>query len=210
MTDSSPWHDGEVRIQAKAGSRERMTQICGKLIRTFMPDQHRKFFQQLQMVILGAADQSGEILATALFGETGFVSTPDDQTLLIRATLPASDPLAGHLQKGSRVGLLGIDLSTSGKAGFIRTDTQGRLLVPDYPGNGFFNTLGNLHINPQAELLFLDFQQGHSLHLSVTAETLWQQAESQLCGEAERLLCLTVNQGCRIHNRLPLLFKPDQ
>ena len=33
------------------------------------------------------------------------------------------------------------------------------LLLPDYPGNNFFNSIGNILTNPKAGLLFVDFQQ---------------------------------------------------
>lgn len=32
------------------------------------------------------------------------------------------------------------------------------LLFPDYPGNNFFNSIGNILVNPKAGLLFVDFQ----------------------------------------------------
>lgn len=33
------------------------------------------------------------------------------------------------------------------------------LLLPDYSGNNFFNSIGNIFTNPKAGLLFVDFQQ---------------------------------------------------
>lgn len=40
-----------------------------------------------------------------------------------------------------------------------------RLALPDYPGNNFFNSLGNLLERPEAALLFVDFSQRRSVLL---------------------------------------------
>ncbi len=65
-----------------------------------------------------------------------------------------------------------------GHPGFVRvTRTDGGedvVLFPDYPGNNMFNTFGNLAVDPAAGLLFVDFEGGGTLHLTGTAEVLWE------------------------------------
>lgn len=74
-----------------------------------------------------------------------------------------------------------------GPPGFVRIDGN-RLRWPDYPGNNMFNSLGNLAVDPEAALLFLDFTTGASLHLSGTARTEWDDAERRTVSfEPERL-----------------------
>lgn len=34
------------------------------------------------------------------------------------------------------------------------------MTLPDYPGNGMFNTLGNLEVDPRAGLTAIDFERG--------------------------------------------------
>jgi predicted pyridoxine 5'-phosphate oxidase superfamily flavin-nucleotide-binding protein len=53
-----------------------------------------------------------------------------------------------------------------GRPGFVRVLGHDRLAFDDYPGNGMFNTLGNLAGHPQAGLLFLDFEIGDVLQLT--------------------------------------------
>lgn len=53
-----------------------------------------------------------------------------------------------------------------GRPGFVRVLDANRLAFDDYPGNGMFNTLGNLLAHPQAGLLFLDFATGDVLQLT--------------------------------------------
>ena len=62
-----------------------------------------------------------------------------------------------------------------GRPGFVRVD-GGRLWWPDYPGNNLFNSFGNLAVDPEASLLFLDFDTGRTLQLSGTAEVEWDAA----------------------------------
>ena len=82
--------------------------------------------------------------------------------------------IASSFNDGKGINNRGVDMShRGGEAGFISINEDGQLLVPDYAGNGFFNTLGNLVKNPMASLLFCDWQQGLSLQLTVSGETLW-------------------------------------
>ncbi len=59
-----------------------------------------------------------------------------------------------------------------GQPGFVRIE-GGDLWWPDYAGNNLFNSLGNLTVNPEAALLFVDFATGATLHLSGIAELEW-------------------------------------
>ena len=42
---SSPWHSGERAIHDRLGVSERMDVIGPRVIRDFMPDQHRELFE---------------------------------------------------------------------------------------------------------------------------------------------------------------------
>ncbi|POH62301.1 pyridoxamine 5'-phosphate oxidase [Cryobacterium zongtaii] len=67
----------------------------------------------------------------------------------------------------------GVDAShRGGPSGFVRVDERG-LWWPDYKGNNLFNSFGNIAVNPEASLLFLDFATGQTLHLSGTTEIEW-------------------------------------
>jgi predicted pyridoxine 5'-phosphate oxidase superfamily flavin-nucleotide-binding protein len=53
-----------------------------------------------------------------------------------------------------------------GNPGFVRVVDPTHLAWDDYPGNAMFNTLGNLLRDPEAGLLFVDFQDGRLLQLN--------------------------------------------
>lgn len=74
-----------------------------------------------------------------------------------------------------------------GRPGFVRVGVEGGLTVPDYSGNRFFNTLGNLLTNPRAGLVFPDFATGDLLQTSGRTEIVLDPAEDERMDGAERL-----------------------
>lgn len=60
-----------------------------------------------------------------------------------------------------------------GSPGFVSIEHDGSLLIPDYPGNSMFNTLGNFLKNPKAGLVFLDFDLHTTLQLTGSVEIVW-------------------------------------
>jgi predicted pyridoxine 5'-phosphate oxidase superfamily flavin-nucleotide-binding protein len=99
----------------------------------------------------------------------------------------------------------GVDVShRGGKSGFVRVDGDGTLTMPDFLGNYFFNTLGNLTVNPRAGLLFIDFDNGDLLYLAVKAEIVWDGPELRAFEGAQRLLRFCVVQMRRLEGALPL------
>lgn len=73
-----------------------------------------------------------------------------------------------------------VDVShRGGRAGFIKLEADGALLIPDFAGNNFFNTLGNFVLNPRAGLLFVDFETGDMLQLTGEVELLWDEQPEQ-------------------------------
>ncbi|MCA0406257.1 MAG: pyridoxamine 5'-phosphate oxidase family protein [Proteobacteria bacterium] len=47
-----------------------------------------------------------------------------------------------------------------------------RLIFPDYPGNGFFNSLGNILENPHIGLLFINFEFQRRVRINGTAQLI--------------------------------------
>jgi len=60
-----------------------------------------------------------------------------------------------------------------GDPGFVTFDGA-RVVFPDYSGNNMFNSLGNLAVNPNCGLLFLDFESGAMLQLSGRGRVEWE------------------------------------
>ena len=99
----------------------------------------------------------------------------------------------------------GVDVShRGGKPGFVRIDEGDVLTVPDFTGNYFFNTLGNLVVNPRAGLLFIDFDNGDLLYLAVTASIVWDGPELESFAGAQRLMRFNVQSMRLVESSLPL------
>jgi len=109
---SSPFHSGEQKIQSLLGVRDKMERFGKQVIRGFMPDQHREFYSKLPFVLVGHADKKGWPWASIVFDKPGFIAAKDDRHLQINAAPVPGDPLADSLVKGTRLGLLGIELPT--------------------------------------------------------------------------------------------------
>lgn len=299
----SPFHAGELAIQSRLGAQEQIDKQGRRVIRDYLPEQFRQFFSQLSYVIVGTADEVGNLWASILVGKPGFLSAPSDRTLQVTAKPLLGDPLINTLAHGIDIGLLGIELHTrrrnrlngtvtaihadsfdvqvgqsfgncpqyiqerrfelgentlttptlvqqiatfgeaeqamikasdtffiatayqdesagaargvdvshrGGKSGFVRIDNDRTLTVPDFSGNKHFNTFGNLVLNPHAGLLFVDFELGHLLYLTGTAEVIWEGAEISLYEGAERLLRFHLERGYRVDGSFPLRWSTPE
>jgi len=56
-----------------------------------------------------------------------------------------------------------------GRPGFVRLVGSSELVFPSYDGNGMFKSLGNVVVNPQVGLLFIDFETPKRLRVNGTA-----------------------------------------
>ena len=77
-----------------------------------------------------------------------------------------------HVNRGTDVSHRG------GNPGFVKVLNEKTLRIPDYRGNSMFNTLGNLALNPNAGLVFPDFENHRILQVTGAAEVLWDQPDA--------------------------------
>ncbi len=102
-----------------------------------------------------------------------------------------------------------VDVShRGGQAGFVQVEGN-RLTIPDFAGNLHFNTLGNLLLNPQAGLLFIDFNTGDLLQLSGRTEIILEGPQVEAFQGAERLWTIDVEQVVRRPAALALRWRFD-
>jgi uncharacterized protein len=106
----SPFHAGELAIQARLGVQPQMDKQARRIVRDYLPQQHRQFYSQLPYLIVGTVDGRGHPWASILVGKPGFVTSPDDRTLRIASRPLFGDPSTSNLSSGSDIGLLGIEL----------------------------------------------------------------------------------------------------
>jgi len=98
----------------------------------------------------------------------------------------------------------GVDVShRGGLPGFVCVDDERTFVAPDYRGNLFFNTLGNLAMDPRAGLIFIDFERGDLLYVAAHAEIVWVGTAMEAFPGAERLVRFTVKDVRRSPEALP-------
>jgi len=56
-----------------------------------------------------------------------------------------------------------------GAPGFVRVLDQHTVAFPSYDGNGMYLSAGNVLVNPEVGMLFIDFARGHRMRLDGTA-----------------------------------------
>ncbi len=101
----------------------------------------------------------------------------------------------------------GVDVShRGGEPGFVTVGPDDRLTLPDYVGNFFFNTLGNLLLEPRAGLLFIDFDSGDLLQVNGRAQIVEDEEALADHPGAQRLLRIAVTGALRVPGGLPLLW----
>lgn len=123
-----------------------------------------------------------------------------------RATIATSDTFFVASRARRELGSDGgLDMShRGGRPGFVRADAN-VLLIPDFRGNRFFNTLGNLLGEPRAGLLFIDFDSGDLVQLQGRGAIEWQTGGGP--AGAERLWRVTVEHGWRRRGAFPFSWR---
>ena len=102
-------------------------------------------------------------------------------------------------------GLRQVDVShRGGKPGFVRIGSDGVLTIPDFSGNQFFMTLGNLLLNPKAGLLFVDSDTGDVLQMIGDTKVILDAPEISTFDGAERLWTFTPRRVVHRPQALPL------
>jgi predicted pyridoxine 5'-phosphate oxidase superfamily flavin-nucleotide-binding protein len=129
-----------------------------------------------------------------------------------RAMIAGADAffVASYVEDAARGRM--VDVShRGGRPGFVRIGTDSMLTIPDFSGNRFFNTLGNLIANPKAGLLFVDFETGDLLQLTGDAEVILDSPEIAAVAGAERLWRFAPRRILYRPDALPLRwrFQPD-
>ncbi|GAA5005027.1 pyridoxamine 5'-phosphate oxidase family protein [Kitasatospora paranensis] len=108
----------------------------------------------------------------------------------------------------SRAPQHGADAShRGGDPGFVRVTAPDRLVWPDYFGNSFYMTLGNLQLDPACGLTFLDWESGHALHVTGKARIDWDEGRAKAVQGALRLVEFEVEQVVEVRDFTTLRWR---
>lgn len=311
LTSINPaFHYGEIALQKKLGIDKEIGERTNGFIRSFMPEQHRRFFTSTPFTVFGLVDEEGHPVATPIWGDGDFIESPSPTQL--RFNLPTDvlkmiqDPLNLDVMAGSKIGIVGIEYATrrrnrlngtithaingnltvlvdqsfgncpqyihkrnttkvhritlsesskdtvknndsftistsnvlnqcarsmianaetffiasrhsslgqeanegldvshrGGKAGFIKVESD-KLIFPDFSGNKFFNTLGNILLDPRVGLCFWDDETGDLLFVKAKAKVELAESNMAEFEGAERFISLSVLSVTHIAGAYP-------
>ncbi len=110
--EASPFHRGEALVQTRLGVREEIEPWARKVVRPFLPEEHREFYAALPFLVLAARDGAGRPWATIVSGKPGFANSAEPGSLSVAALPAPGDALEAALVEGADVGVLGIELHT--------------------------------------------------------------------------------------------------
>ncbi|KDN45806.1 hypothetical protein RSAG8_04639, partial [Rhizoctonia solani AG-8 WAC10335] len=92
-----------------------------------------------------------------------------------------------------------------GRAGFVRVRKDGlTLVVPDYSGNRFMNSLGNVQATPLAGITILDFSTGDILYLTGRAQNVFDQPAREIMDRTNLLTLVTTTGYTFVQNAMPV------
>lgn len=287
--NKSQFHSAEIYIQERLGIAEQVAKYSQGFIREVMPEKHRSFYSELPFVILGLTDHKGYPWPIPMFGQVGFVQSPNETTLDFTGIPSLLSTLNIEFQTGQKIGMLGIQLSTrrrnrvngviqtigdksfsmqveqsfgncpkyirkrtlnwvtclhtlqlsrdeklvsgmgvnslalieradtffiasrtkhfdedkrsgidashrGGNPGFVTVENN-KLQFPDFRGNGFFNTLGNIESDSRVGLFFPDFLTGSAVFITGKACILWDKNVIKDIDNAQRIIEVSIEKS---------------
>ncbi|MEP5197223.1 MAG: pyridoxamine 5'-phosphate oxidase family protein [Roseobacter sp.] len=102
----------------------------------------------------------------------------------------------------------GVDINhRGGLPGFVQVTKDRTLVVPDYDGNKFFNTIGNILLDPRVSLMFFDFDAGNVITLAGTARVNMDTAKMAAEYGVQRVIHVAPNHVTRAKAALPFTSK---
>lgn len=114
MTTKTPFHEGERAIQQRAGESA-IADRNATLVSDTVIGGARPFIAKQFMVALGSVDASGDVWASALFGQPGFIHTTDGRAIQIdvpEGSRDPVDPLWTNIASRRDLGMLFIELGS--------------------------------------------------------------------------------------------------
>jgi hypothetical protein len=108
-----------------------------------------------------------------------------------------------------------VDVShKAGDTAFVHVGDDGELTIPDYAGNLYFNTLGNILVNPRCGLVFTDFASGDILQMTGHATVRNDREGTESFPGAERVWTFRPHRVIFRERGLPVLsrsiFAPNE
>jgi predicted pyridoxine 5'-phosphate oxidase superfamily flavin-nucleotide-binding protein len=106
----SPWHEGEILVQERAGVRQAAEELTGMYRGEVQPGMIG-FLAQQRFAVITTIDKQDRVWTSLVTGEPGMLAVPDLQTIRLDAALIETQLPTEHLLTNSKLGMLVIDLA---------------------------------------------------------------------------------------------------
>jgi predicted pyridoxine 5'-phosphate oxidase superfamily flavin-nucleotide-binding protein len=104
----------------------------------------------------------------------------------------------------------GVDVShRGGKPGFVKVDNN-TLTIPDFSGNNFFNTIGNILTDERVGLCFIENETGTLHFLEGNASVIWDEHLLPKFEGAERFIKVSITKSITAQHFYPFKHKLHQ
>ncbi len=101
----------------------------------------------------------------------------------------------------------GVDVNhRGGQKGFVKVLDDQTVIFPDYDGNNFFNTFGNILLDARIGMLFPDFETGNVISLAGHAELVMDDPARRAEYGSARYVRVTPTQVIRTLGGLPIRY----
>ncbi len=107
---ATTFHDGELNVQRQAGVQHMASRV-GRGIRDSIPLDWADFLREQNMAGVASIDGAGQVWASVLIGEPGFIDPLDGETVQFNTRPIKGDPLEKNLIQSHPMGLLVINLA---------------------------------------------------------------------------------------------------
>jgi predicted pyridoxine 5'-phosphate oxidase superfamily flavin-nucleotide-binding protein len=105
----------------------------------------------------------------------------------------------------------GLDAShRGGQAGFVTVKDRHTLRFPDFKGNQFFNTLGNIESDNRVGLFFINFNNGDTVFISGTATIIWNTEPPPLIKDRGRVIEVSIQRVIYIPHLIPFDYRTSK
>jgi ferredoxin-NADP reductase/predicted pyridoxine 5'-phosphate oxidase superfamily flavin-nucleotide-binding protein len=140
---------------------------------------------------------------TAASRRRGSITDPEVRRIIEAAdTFFIASRAAGSLDGGSA----GVDAShRGGRPGFLGINGDGTLSFPDFSGNRFFNTLGNIESDGRVSLFVPDFETGEAVMLTGRGSIDWNPDRIKSFEGAERIVDVVPEEIWHANAALPVI-----
>ncbi len=160
-----------------------------------------KYINTRMLVPIEDAREPGPVTETTTLTQAACAILSQADTLFIATSRNGGGSAYRH----------GVDVShRGGLSGFIRILDDGSIWVPDYTGNQFYNTLGNIQEEKRAGLLAFDFKTGDFVQITGDAHIDWDVPDVIDDPRALRGIAITPRQVRHLPSAFPFEAPLDE